>query len=357
MCLVMVVLSAGLVYLFLNVNFIPGAAARERDLVDPFIQVLFAIAGVFFVTIITVFVYSLLFFRRRPGDESEARPVMGNRWLEVTWTVIPLIIVSALSVYAAGLLDQMSVHDHGGTQSVYSLGATVPRELPPSGDSQPPELVVDVTASRFAWRFDYPGYGITSFILEVPVDRRILFNIRSLDAIHSFWVQQWGPQQDAVPGMETTLRITPTETGEYLVQCNQLCGPGHTQMTALVRVVSAEDFQAWLEQQPASPLPGEPGHDHAVVNLVAQDIAFDKDTITVPAGAHVVVNFDNRDSGIPHNFAVYRTAAAQDEVFSGDIITGPGTITYEFTAPDTPGDYFFRCDVHPASMTGTLVVE
>jgi cytochrome c oxidase subunit II len=359
MCLFMAVFATGLVYLFLNVNFIPGAASRERGLLDPFMQVLFAIAGVFFAAIITVLAYSLLFFRRRRGDDTDARPVMGRRWLEVTWTVIPLIVVSVLSVYGAGLLDEMSVavHDHGTTQSVYSLGATVPRDIPPSGTAELPELTVNVTASRFAFLFDYPEYGITSYILVVPVDQRILFHFRSLDAIHSFWVPQWGPQQDAVPGMETTLRITPDQTGEYLVQCNQLCGPGHTQMTALVRVLPAADFEAWLAQQQASPAPGEPTHNHVVVDLTAQDIAFDKQTITVPAGAHVVVDFDNRDSGVPHNFAVYRTPAAQDEIFSGEIITGPATISYEFTAPETPGDYFFRCDVHPVQMTGTLVVE
>jgi plastocyanin len=93
------------------------------------------------------------------------------------------------------------------------------------------------------------------------------------------------------------------------------------------------------------------------IQLVAKDIAFDKKTITVPAGAQVTIDFDNKDSGIPHNFSLYETSKAEKELFDGKIITGPSTITYTFTAPSTPGEYFFRCDVHPTVMTGTFVVK
>jgi plastocyanin len=93
------------------------------------------------------------------------------------------------------------------------------------------------------------------------------------------------------------------------------------------------------------------------VNLVAQNIAFDQSTITVPAGAKVTVNFDNKDAQVPHNFSVYTNSSATTSIFVGAIVTGPGTTTYNFTAPTTPGTYFFRCDVHPTIMTGSLVVK
>ncbi len=93
------------------------------------------------------------------------------------------------------------------------------------------------------------------------------------------------------------------------------------------------------------------------VDLVAEDIAFDKNTITVPAGARVTVNFNNRDSGVPHNFAVYETEAAEKVIFSGQIVTGLAKIEYTFDAPPIPGTYFFRCDIHPTQMTGQLIVE
>ncbi|MEN6341362.1 MAG: cupredoxin domain-containing protein [Methanospirillum sp.] len=80
-------------------------------------------------------------------------------------------------------------------------------------------------------------------------------------------------------------------------------------------------------------------------------------TITAPAGAQVTVTFNNMDSGVPHNFAVYTDSSATTPIFKGPIVTGPTTTTYTFTAPSTPGTYFFRCDVHPTIMTGTFVVQ
>ncbi|MDN7023320.1 hypothetical protein FGU65_00130 [Methanoculleus sp. FWC-SCC1] len=93
------------------------------------------------------------------------------------------------------------------------------------------------------------------------------------------------------------------------------------------------------------------------MDLIAENSAFDKNTITVPAGAEVTVNFDNRDAGIQHNLAVYETDAAQSSIFVGDTITGPALTTYTFTAPERPGTYFFRCDVHPTTMTGDFIVQ
>ena len=92
------------------------------------------------------------------------------------------------------------------------------------------------------------------------------------------------------------------------------------------------------------------------ISISAKNIAFDTKNITVPAGADVTVIFDNQDSGIPHNFAVYTTPAATSLIFRGDVVTGPKTIPYNFMAPTTPGTYFFRCDIHPTIMTGTFTV-
>ncbi len=92
------------------------------------------------------------------------------------------------------------------------------------------------------------------------------------------------------------------------------------------------------------------------ISLAAQSFAFDKSTITVPRGASVTINFNNLDYQVPHNFAVYTDSSATTKIFQGAIISG-GTTTYTFTAPSTPGNYFFRCDVHPTQMTGTFIVQ
>jgi glucose/arabinose dehydrogenase/plastocyanin len=93
------------------------------------------------------------------------------------------------------------------------------------------------------------------------------------------------------------------------------------------------------------------------VTLTAKNIAFDAKTISVPAGSTVVMTFVNNDAGVPHNFALYTNSAATTKIFSGDFVTGVKTVTYTFTAPATPGNYFFRCDLHPEMMTGTFVVR
>ena len=104
----------------------------------------------------------------------------------------------------------------------------------------------------------------------------------------------------------------------------------------------------------------EPGQN-VVVYLKAQNLVFNLSTITVPAGANVFVHFINYDNGIAHNFAVYTNSAATNQIFVGDIILGDSSgsaiKTYTFTAPLTPGIYYFRCDVHPNTMNGDFVVQ
>jgi cytochrome c oxidase subunit 2 len=350
MCLVLLLLSGGLAYLFLHIDFIPHPASTERGMIDAFVKLLFGIAAVFFVVVITVFAYSLLFFRRRRGDNTDGAPIRGNAALEVVWTLIPLVVVVALGTYGAFVLNKM----------------TVP---PPVSDTAQSELQVNVLAFRFGWQFTYPSYDITSFELELPVNQPVLFQIQSKDVVHSFWVQEFGPKQDAVPGLTTELRVNPTEIGDFQVRCSQLCGYGHTLMVAPVHVVSASDFQSWVQQQQKSQTPTPsptpsptptttptPGQS-VTIQLTAHNIAFNLSTITVPPGAQVTVDFNNEDSSVPHNFSVYDSPAAQKVIFQGKIITGPATTTYTFTAPATPGTYFFRCDVHPTIMTGSFIVK
>lgn len=100
------------------------------------------------------------------------------------------------------------------------------------------------------------------------------------------------------------------------------------------------------------------------IDLVAKNIAFDApnfdfsdSTIRVPAGATVTIRFNNQDTGIRHNFAAYMSSSADTVIFQGKVVRGPQTIEYTFDVPDQPGEYFFRCDVHPATMTGTFLVQ
>jgi plastocyanin len=131
-------------------------------------------------------------------------------------------------------------------------------------------------------------------------------------------------------------------------------------IAALLALAACSSSSSSTTSTPSStpPASSPAGTGNSVtIDLVAKNIAFDKSTITVPAGAQVTINFDNQDSGIPHNFALYTDSSAKTSIFVGEIITGPKTTTYTFTAPTTPGNYFFRCDVHPTQMKGTFVVQ
>jgi len=110
-----------------------------------------------------------------------------------------------------------------------------------------------------------------------------------------------------------------------------------------------------LNQQPVAKAQGG-GPNVVSVALAAQNIAFDKKELTFPAGAKVTLSFDNKDSGVPHNFALFSDQGATQVIFRGEVITGPKTTTYSFSVPPSPGTLYFHCDVHPTQMTGTVTV-
>jgi predicted lipoprotein with Yx(FWY)xxD motif/plastocyanin len=108
---------------------------------------------------------------------------------------------------------------------------------------------------------------------------------------------------------------------------------------------------------PAPAPSSSPAGAAVTINLAAKNMAFDMSTITVPAGAKVTINFNNQDGGIPHNFSLFTDSSANPPaLFQGQIINGPATVAYTFTAPAAAGTYFFRCDIHPTLMTGSFVV-
>ena len=106
--LIIVFMTTGLAFLFFHFNFIGSPSSVERDYIDRFVKILFSVAGLFFSTVIVVIGYSLIFFRRRPGDDSDGAPIRGYPRLEQVWTVVPLIIVISLAVYGGFVLNRMT---------------------------------------------------------------------------------------------------------------------------------------------------------------------------------------------------------------------------------------------------------
>jgi cytochrome c oxidase subunit 2 len=124
--------------------------------------------------------------------------------------------------------------------------------LAKNGHAGASPLRVNVTGQQFAWSFSYPAQGgITSGTLRLPVGRSVKLYLRSreTDVIHSFWVPEFSQKQDLLPGMTTTVVITPDRVGTYPVICTELCGLGHSVMRTKAIVMPAQAFTAWAQKQ------------------------------------------------------------------------------------------------------------
>ena len=180
-----------------------------------------------FALVMSVLIYSVWKFRSPPEDESDGPSIHGHTGLEIVWTVVPAILVIAIGVLSAVVLSQ-------------------------NGNAGTNPMTIKVFAQQFSWRFEYPdNEGIKSDELVLPVDRNITFELNSADVIHSFWIPAMGQKQDVVPGIDTSIVITPTRTGTFPLICTELCGLGHATMRAPVRVLSQAHFDAWVKEQQA----------------------------------------------------------------------------------------------------------
>jgi plastocyanin len=139
------------------------------------------------------------------------------------------------------------------------------------------------------------------------------------------------------------------------------CGGGGGKATATSTRPAAATPTRPAASPTGTPLPEAttaPAAETVEISAVPH-IKFDKDTITVKAGSQVTLKFTNSDTSVPHNWAAYTDSTATTPIPGAQtaVCTGPCEEDITFTAPDQPGDYFFRCDVHPTAMTGTLVVQ
>ena len=211
----------------LSIDWFPKQGSSDADDIDTLYNWLLIVSVPIFVLVMTVAIYSVIRFRARPGDTGDGPPIHGNARLEVVWVVIPFILVSVLAAYAWITLDDIEAKKKN-------------------------ELVVDVTGQQFAWSYRYKGPGgklVQSPQLYLPVNRPVKFEIHTKDVIHSFWIPDFRLKQDAVPGITTSWRATPTKLGTHDVVCTELCGVGHSLMRGNVHVVRAGQFTAWLNKQ------------------------------------------------------------------------------------------------------------
>ncbi len=207
------------------VPWLPTSASEEMDRIEFTFWFTTVICIAVFAIVAAVIVYSVLKFRAHPDDDRDGPPIHGHTALEIYWTAIPAVLVTAISVVSAIVLAK-------------------------NDDAGPNPLRIAVTAQQFAWKFEYPGDDpVTSGTLVLPLKESVKLTLRSLDVIHAFWIPEMGQKSDAVPGVETTLVLTPTRIGSYSLVCAELCGLGHALMRARVRVVERAEYEAFLARE------------------------------------------------------------------------------------------------------------
>jgi cytochrome c oxidase subunit 2 len=205
--------------------WLPTEASKEAGRIDFVFWFVTAICIGIFALVAAVIVFSVLKFRAQPDDDSDGPPIHGHTGLEIVWTAIPAALVVAIAIVSAVVLAR-------------------------NGEAGANSLRVDVTAQQFAWSFKYPNDGnVTSGTLRLPVNRSVTLHLTARDVIHSFWVPEFGQKQDTVPGLETTLVITPNRLGTYPVVCTELCGLGHAVMRTKAVVMTPAAFDAWAKRQ------------------------------------------------------------------------------------------------------------
>jgi cytochrome c oxidase subunit II len=334
-------------YFAVVLDFFPTFRSDKGEEIDSAFRVLVYFAVPVCAGVVAALVYSVLAHRTPGVPEQDGPPMHGRGAVPLVWFGASAVLTLIVMIYP-GLI---------GISAIF-------------GEDSDPDLVVEVQGVQWTWFVSYPDQGVSGVReLVLPVDRSVRFDVTSPDVLHSFWVPAFGMKIDAVPGRTTTVSLTPTKLGSFetdqnmRLQCAELCGLQHSTMQIPVSVVTDAEFEAWLLEQAETvePSDGTPiGADAQEFTVVGRNIVFDKEEILAEPERQVAITFDNQDEGVPHNWALYESEQAAD---SGDAAIAlspiePGLLVQEivFDAPE-PGAYFYRCDVHPTTMTGTLVVE
>jgi len=249
-------------YFFLAKTWwLPVGASAAAAGIDHHFSTTYILMGIVFVAAQLVLGYFAWQYRDRGAATRQALYSHGHNGLEITWTILTLILFVGLNFMSS------------------SIWASE-RFRPAVSDA----VQVEVTGMQFQWYFRYPGpdgkFGATKPQLQdpsgggeaalgldpadpaskddvvaatmcVPVNREIDVILRAEDVIHSFFIPAMRFKQDAVPGLAIHMHFTPIATGDYEIACSQLCGLGHYKMHGILRVVSQEEFDKWIAAREA----------------------------------------------------------------------------------------------------------
>ena len=235
-----------------QLNFAPPVTkiAEEQHWLHWFMMV---ICAVIFVLVFGVMFYSILKHRKSVGHKAQELPE--PIWVELGWTIVPLLIVIGMALPATKVLVAQK-------------------------DTTNSDLTIKATGMQWKWGYDYikgegEGIGFLSTLdnshremsnsgnppptdnyllkvdnpLVVPVGKKVRIITTATDVIHAFMVPAFGIKQDAIPGFVRDTWFRAEKTGDFYGQCAELCGKEHAYMPIHVKVLSAEDYSAWVAEQ------------------------------------------------------------------------------------------------------------
>lgn len=234
-----------------SINMTPGVTPMSRSIYDLHMTV-FWICVAIGVVVFGVMIYSIIRHRKSAGYQ--AAKFHEHTWLEITWAIIPFIILVIMAVPATKTLIQMN-------------------------DDSDSTVTIKITGYQWKWNYEYLDQGIKFFsnlstsqdelnnlvpknkwyLLEVdhplvvPIDEKIRFLVTSNDVVHSWWVPALGVKRDALPGFINEAWTKIEKPGIYRGQCAELCGTNHGFMPIVVVAVTQPEFAAWVKQQQAHP--------------------------------------------------------------------------------------------------------
>ena len=212
----------------------PGASTQGKTIADLY-HVLWYFAIPVGVIVYGLILWSIFRYRKRRDDDALPKQTRYAFGLEVTYTVIPILMVAAIFGFT------------------YRAEQKVDRVAPN------PAVVVDVDGFQWQWRFTYEGKGVTVVgtpgnvpTLVLPAGQTTQIVLRSEDVVHAFYVSAFLFQRQAIPGVVNRFDLTIPSPGAWPGVCSQYCGLDHTSMDFTVRAVSPAAFQAWLSEQRSS---------------------------------------------------------------------------------------------------------
>ncbi|MFP8833036.1 cytochrome c oxidase subunit II [Hydrogenophaga sp. XSHU_21] len=258
-----------------QLNFAPPATriAEEQHWLHWFMM---AICAVIFVIVFGVMFYSILKHRKSVGHKSKelAEPI----WVELGWTIVPLLIVIGMALPATKVLVAQK-------------------------DTTNADLTIKATGMQWKWGYDYikgegEGIGFLSTLdtahrvmsssgnpeptdnyllkvdnpLVVPVGKKVRIITTANDVIHAWMVPAFGVKQDAIPGFVRDTWFRAEKTGDFYGQCAELCGKEHAYMPIHVKVVTAEEYTAWVteKQKAMAAAADDPSKVWTLTDLVAR---------------------------------------------------------------------------------------